>query len=117
MRAYLPGVPAYRIGEWHVGSPGNNLVVVKRVGHAKYIGGSVLCIVIDSSCGEVATAARLEINPENAQFALLSISLRAPPMSCPAPCSADRQVTRAAYATGCWCNYLGSLASVRTRLA
>jgi hypothetical protein len=31
-----------------VGSPGDNLIVIKRVGHTKYIGGAVLGIVIDS---------------------------------------------------------------------
>jgi hypothetical protein len=30
-----------------IGSPGDNVIVVKRVGHTKYIGGSILGIVVN----------------------------------------------------------------------
>jgi hypothetical protein len=48
MGAYLPCVLTYQFGEPLIGSPGDNLIVIKRVGHTKYIGGAVLGIVIDS---------------------------------------------------------------------
>jgi hypothetical protein len=35
------------VREWLVGSPGDNLIVIKRVGHTQYIRGSVLGIVVN----------------------------------------------------------------------
>jgi hypothetical protein len=59
-----PFVMPNRVREWLVGSPGDNFIVIKRVGHTKYIGGSVLGIVIDSTRGEVALRPGFKVKPE-----------------------------------------------------
>jgi hypothetical protein len=64
MGAYLPCVLTYQFGEPLIGSPGDNLIVVKRVGHTKYIGGAVLGIVVNPFRGQVATRPGFKVKPE-----------------------------------------------------
>jgi hypothetical protein len=74
-----PLVMPYGVRERLVGSPGDNVIVVKRVGHTKYIGGAVLGIVVNPFRGQVASAARLKVEPENRHIFILRGWLRSPP--------------------------------------
>jgi len=64
MSVDCPLVMPYCFREWLVGSPCDNFIVIKGIGHTKYICTGVLCIVISPLRSQIASATGFKIKPK-----------------------------------------------------